>query len=60
MDIIGPLLLLMVCLLVVICWEVIKINARLKDRFPTEKEQDHRWAVRDPAGHSEAHQKDKK
>ena len=60
MEIIRPLLLIIVCVLVVIFWELIKINARLKDRFPTEKEQDRQRAMGDPAGHSEAHQKDKK
>jgi hypothetical protein len=44
-------------LLLVIAYRVTKIDERLKERFPTEKEADHQWAMQDPMGHSEAHQK---
>jgi hypothetical protein len=30
----------------------------LKDRFPTEKEQDYKWSQEDPHGHWEAHKDD--
>lgn len=46
-------------LLLIIVWELSRINSRLKVRFPTEKEQDYEWAQRDPMGHWEAHKNDK-
>jgi hypothetical protein len=55
----GTLLLLVVALLAFIWWELSKINKRLKERFPTEKEQDYKWSQDDPMGHSEAHEHDK-
>lgn len=51
------LLLAVVILLVVIAWQIGKISRRLKERFPTEAEQDAEWARKDPAGHWEAHRK---
>jgi hypothetical protein len=30
-----------------------------KGQIPTEKEQDHQWALKDPMGHWEAHKDDK-
>ncbi len=36
------------------------IDNRLKERFPTEKEEDYRWSQADPAGHYEAHKHDRK
>jgi len=54
------LLTLIVILLVVILWKLAAISWRLKERFPTEKEQDREWALKDPMGHSEAHRKDVK
>ena len=44
-----------VCLLVLILWELSKINSRLKERFPTEEEQDYQWSQKDPMGHALAH-----
>jgi hypothetical protein len=43
-----------------ILWKITNIDRRLKDRFPTEKEQDYKWAKEDPMGHWEAHKNDKK
>jgi len=54
------LLFLVVILLVLIFWKVSTINARLKERFPTEKEQDFEWPQKDPMGHWEAHKDDGK
>jgi hypothetical protein len=51
------LLVVIAVLLFLILW---KIDRRLKDRFPTEKEQDYKWAKEDPMGHWEAHKNDKK
>jgi hypothetical protein len=47
-------------LLLLILLELGGIRRRLKERFPTEKEQDSKWAREDPAGHWEAHKNDKK
>jgi len=51
-------LVVIIVLLVWILLKVISIAARLKERFPTEKEQDYKWSQDDPMGHWEAH-KDK-
>jgi hypothetical protein len=59
MDI-RTLLIIIAVLVLMIWWEVSRIAARLKDRSPTEKEQDYKWALRDPMGHWEAHKDDKK
>jgi hypothetical protein len=50
----------MLVLLVLIFWKVSAISARLKERFPTEKEQDFEWSQKDTMGHWEAHRKDMK
>ncbi len=42
-------------LLLFILWELGKISRRLKEHFPTEKEQDYEFAKKDPMGHWEAH-----
>jgi hypothetical protein len=52
---IETLLVIIAVLLTVIVWEVQNISRRLKDRFPTKKEQDYKWSQEDPAGHWEAH-----
>jgi hypothetical protein len=49
-----------IVLLVWILLKVISIAARLKERFPTEKEQDYKWSQDDPMGHLEAHDKEQK
>jgi hypothetical protein len=36
------------------------ISKRMRERFPTEKEEDYDWAMKDPAGHYAAHKDDKK
>lgn len=46
-------------LLLVISLQVSSISSRLKERFPTTKEEDYRWSQDDPAGHYEAHKNDK-
>jgi hypothetical protein len=52
-------LLLIGVLLVLILARLGNIERRLKERFPSEKEQDKQWAKADPMGHWEAHRKDK-
>jgi hypothetical protein len=54
----GTLLLLVLVLLGLIWWELCKISRRLKDRFPTEREQDYKWSQEDPMGHWEAHKQE--
>ena len=56
---ITMLLIIIAILLFLILIELGKINSRLKERFPTEKEQDYQWSQRDPMGHWEAHENDK-
>jgi len=55
---IEVLLAIIAALLLLIVWELQKVNRRLKDRFPTEKEQDFAWSQTDPHGHWEAHKDD--
>lgn len=52
------LLIVIAVMLALILWKLTAISERLKERFPTEKEQDREWALKDPMGHSEAHRKD--
>lgn len=58
MDI-QTLLVVIAILLFLILWKLIKIDSRLKERFPTEKEQDYEWSQKDPMGHWEAHKHEK-
>jgi hypothetical protein len=53
------LLILVAVLLIMIYGKLDRISARLKERFPTEKEQDYEWSQKDPMGHAEAHSKDR-
>lgn len=53
-------LIIIAVLLFLIFWKLSAISARLKERFPTEREQDIQWGKDDPIGHSEAHNKDLK
>jgi hypothetical protein len=46
-------------LLFSIDFRVGKIDRRMRERFPTDKEQDFDWAKKDPMGHWEAHKDDK-
>jgi hypothetical protein len=38
-----------------IAWNISDIRGRLRERFPTKKEEDYRWSQEDPMGHWEAH-----
>lgn len=54
------LLLALVAALLFLIWlRLGAIASRLKEQFPSEKEQDADWAQKDPMGHWEAHRKDK-
>jgi hypothetical protein len=54
---IQTLLIIIAVLLFLILWKVESVNARLKERFPTAKEEDRDWARKDPMGHSDAQRK---
>jgi hypothetical protein len=56
---IQTLLVVIAVLLLLIFCKLSAISARLKERFPTEKEQDYKWSQDDPMGHYEAHKADK-
>jgi|GEM_PF-2519054 len=58
-DLLLVLLFLIVILLFSIDSKLGKIDRRMRERFPTEKEQDRDWAKKDPMGHAEAHMKEK-
>jgi cell division protein FtsN len=51
-------LVVIIILLVWILMKVISIAARLKERLPTEKEQDYKWLQDDPMEHWQAHKND--
>jgi hypothetical protein len=53
------LLILIIALLTAILWVLSRIAVRLKERFPTEKEQDYKWSQEDPMGHWAAHKERK-
>jgi len=55
MSTIVGLLVAIILLLVFILIKVIEIGDRLRERFPTEREQDRDWAQKDPMGYWEAH-----
>ena len=57
---VQTLLVVIAVLLILILWKLMRIDARLKERFPTEKEQDYEWSQDDPTGHWEAHKANKK
>jgi hypothetical protein len=56
---VKSLLVAVAILLLLILFELRKIGARMRERFPTEKEADHDLAMRDPGGHWEIHKNDK-
>ena len=56
----DSLLMTIAVLLFVGVWKLWNIDERLKDRFPTDEERDHRFAMEDPHGHWEAHKNDKR
>jgi len=60
MSFTDVLLCIIVALLAMIDWKIGKIDARSRERFPTEKEADYDWSQKDPMGHYEAHKDDKK
>ena len=55
MNTTNDLLTTIAVLLFIVVWKLWNIDERLKDRFPTEKEQDYRLAMEDPHGHWQAH-----
>jgi hypothetical protein len=57
---IRTLLVIIAVLLAFILWKLSSIAGRLKERFPTAKEEDYRLSQEDPMGHWEAHKDDKK
>ncbi len=56
---IQTLLVVIAVLLLLILWKLSKIDGRLKERFPTEKEEDYEWSQKDPMGHWKAHKEEK-
>jgi hypothetical protein len=46
-------------LLYIMVMQLWAIAKRLRRHFPTDKEADTDWAIRDPMGHWEAHKNDK-
>jgi len=54
----ATLLTMIAALLFFIWMELRRIGARTRERFPTEKEADHDFAMRDPMGHWEVHKDD--
>jgi hypothetical protein len=59
METVSLLLAVIAGLLFMIWVNVSSISKRLKERLPTEKEQDYEWSLKDPMGHWEAHKDDK-
>jgi flagellar basal body-associated protein FliL len=59
MERVEILLIIISVLLFFILVALERIAARLKAKFPTEKEEGRDWAQKDPMGHWEAHKKDK-
>jgi hypothetical protein len=59
METMSVLLAVIAGLLFMIWVSVSSISKRLKERLPTEREQDYEWAKKDPMGHWEAHKDDK-
>jgi hypothetical protein len=59
MEIVSVLLAVIAGVLFMIWVNISSISKRLKERLPTEKEQDLEWGKNDPLGHYEAHKKGK-
>jgi hypothetical protein len=60
-DDVGFLLVLLGVIAVVLVFILVRVSniaARLKERFPTAKEEDFQWSQDDPMGHYEAHKND--
>ena len=50
------ILLMVITIVLLGIWiSVTKMSTRLREHFPTEKEADHDWAIKDPIGHYETH-----
>jgi hypothetical protein len=60
MDSVVFLLAVIAVLLFMIWNNTSAISKRMREQFPTEKEQNYDWAMKDPIGHYEAHKGDKK
>jgi hypothetical protein len=58
-DLLVALLVAIVLLLLPIGWRLGRIDDRLREKFPTAKEQDYEWSQVDPAGHWHAHSREK-
>lgn len=54
------LLLIIAFILFLILIQVSSVAKRLRQRFPTPKEEDYDWSRKDPVGHWESHKDDKK
>jgi hypothetical protein len=59
MERVEFLLVLIAIMLFLISMQLSTISKRLRQHFPTDKEQDYDWSQKDPMGHWEAHKKDK-
>jgi hypothetical protein len=59
MGLIFGVLVLIAIVLFMILDKISDIGKRMREHFPTEKEQDYDWALGDPLGHYEAHKDDK-
>jgi hypothetical protein len=59
MQLTEILLMVITIALLGIWMSVNKMNTRLREHFPSEKEADHDLAIKDPIGHSEAHKSGK-
>ena len=53
------LLIVIAALLFLMLLQLGRIAARLKEKFPTAKEEDYQWSQNDPEGHHKAHKNDK-
>lgn len=59
LEVLLTLLIVAVALLFVAVVRLGNIDRRLRERFPTAREEDYDWSQRDPMGHWEAHKNDK-
>ena len=60
METVTFLLAIIAAMLFMIWNNTSAISKRMREHFPTEKEADYDWTLRDPAGHYAAHKDDKK
>ena len=59
MQLTEILLMVITIALLGIWMSVTKMSTRLREHFPSEKEEDRDWAMKDPMGHSEPHKSGK-